>query len=116
MPRITDMIESKFLKKEDVGDGVLVNIVGVEKQNVARPDEKPEMKWVLHTNGNAGTNKPLVLNSTNLKLISKIIGSDNTDDWAGQEIVLYNDPSVSFQGELKGGIRVRAKRSQVQNF
>jgi hypothetical protein len=55
--------------------------------------------------------KPMVLNSTNGQLIAKIVGSDETDEWAGKQIVLYHDPNISFQGRLVGGIRVRAPKS-----
>lgn len=116
MPRINEMMESKFLKKEDVGEGILVTVLGVGKENVARDDQPAEMKWVLHSNHNGVNIKPMVLNTTNLKLIAQICGSDNTDDWAGKDVVLYNDPSVSYQGELKGGIRARAKRVNPQSF
>lgn len=107
MPRIHEMIESKFLKKEDAGEGILVTIRGVEKRDVGTEAE-PEQKWVLLL---AGV-KPLVLNSTNLALIEKSLGSDNSDDWAGQQIVLFNDENVSFGGKLTGGVRVDVNRTK----
>lgn len=107
MPRIHEMIESKFLKKEDAGDGILVTIKGVEKRDVGTEAE-PEQKWVLLLE----ENKPLVLNSTNLALIEKALGSDDTDDWIGQQVVLFNDENVSFGGKLTGGVRVDVNRTK----
>lgn len=107
MPRIHEMIESKFLKKEDAGDGILVTIRGVERRDVGTESE-PEQKWVLLLE----EAKPLVLNSTNLALIEKAIGSDNSDDWVGRKIVLYNDENVSFAGKLTGGVRVDVNRTK----
>ena len=107
MPRIHEMIESKFMKKEDAGDGILVTIAGVEKRDVGTEAE-PEQKWVLLLDGH----KPLVLNSTNLALLEKGLGSDDSDDWIGKAVVLFNDENVSFGGKLTGGIRVDVNRTK----
>ena len=112
MPRVSDMIESKFLKKEDVGGerGMLVTIAGVKQANVAMQGADPEMKWTLTFQE---LDKPMVLNSTNIHMCAKACGSEETDDWAGKKLVLYEDPNVSFGGKLVGGIRVRAPRTQA---
>ncbi len=108
-PKIGEMIESKFLKKEDVGGerGILVTIASCGEVNVAIPGAEPVMKWALSFEE---LDKPMVLNSTNIHSCGKACGSDNTDDWMGKKIVLYEDPNVSFGGKLVGGIRVRAAR------
>lgn len=104
MPKIHEMLESKFLKKEDVGGGVLYTINAVVQKNVAKEGADPEYKWAMCFVEN---DKPLVLNSTNIQLCQAIFGSDDTDDWLNKPIVLYTDPNVSFQGKVIGGIRVR---------
>jgi hypothetical protein len=109
MPKINEMIPKRYLTKDDVGTGVLATIAGVEKQNVAPDGADPEEKWVLHCNE---LNKPMVLNSTNIRALAAICGSEDTDGWAGKKIVLVNDPNVSFAGKMTGGIRVRAPRNQ----
>lgn len=65
------------------------------------------MKWVLHFDEDV---KPMVLNSVNAQLIAQITGNEQTENWVGQQIVLYVDPSVQMQGRLVGGIRVRKPR------
>jgi len=107
MPRVGEMLPSKFLKKEDCEPAILVTIAGVEQQNVGT-DEAPEDKWVLLLE----ETKPMVLNSTNLQLLSKIFNSDDSDDWIGRKVVCYSDPNVSFGGKLIGGIRVRASKAK----
>lgn len=107
MPRIHEMIDSKFLKKEDAGDGILVTIKGVEKRDVGTESE-PEQKWVLMLE----ECKPLVLNATNLALLEKALGSDDSDDWDGKKVVLFNDENVSFGGKLTGGVRVDVNRTK----
>lgn len=107
---ISQLKESKYLTKTDCGTGILVTIHSVTQENVAKEGAEPEHKWVVHF---AETEKPMVLNSTNGQLIAKITGSDETDDWTGHKVVLYEDPSITFGGKLVGGIRVRAPKVRV---
>lgn len=107
MPKISEMRESKFLKKEDVGRGTLGTITRCDQQNVAMEGAGQELKWCLHFRE---LEKPLVLNSTNIQLCAQICGSEDTDYWVGKTLVLYTDPNVSYQGKLIGGIRVRAPK------
>jgi hypothetical protein len=104
MPHINQLKESRFLKKEDCGTGILVTICGCDQQNVAKEGVEPEMKWALHFEE---TEKPMVLNSTNAQIIAVIAKNEDTDNWKGVKVVLYNDPSISFSGKLTGGIRAR---------
>jgi hypothetical protein len=107
---INQLRESKFLKKEDCGRGVLVTIKGLIQEDVAMEGEPSELKWCLQFNETA---KPMSLNSTNAQIIAQITGSEDTDHWPGHRIVLYNDPTISFKGKIIGGIRVRAPKAQA---
>ena len=111
MPKISEMISSKFLKRDDVGDGTICIMAGVSQENVAKEGAEPDLKWCLHF---TNLDKPMVLNSTNMQLIAKFVGSEDTDDWENKKIVLYDDPSVSFGGKLVGGIRVRQHKVIVK--
>jgi len=106
---LSDLKTSKFLKRDDVGDGVLVTIRAVTTENVAKEGVEPDMKVALHFHE---LEKPMVLNSTNGQIIAKITGQeDNIEEtWVGVKIVLYDDPNVTYGGKLVGGIRVRAPR------
>jgi len=108
---INEISESKYLKKEDVGTGKQVQITGLSKENLAREDDTPDYKFVLHFNGPV---KPMVLNKTNAQLIAHVLGSQETDDWIGKTVTLYNDPTISFAGKLTGGIRVMVQQPQTQ--
>jgi len=107
---ISEMKESRFLTKHDVGDGVLLTITTIEQENVAPKDKEEELKYCVSFEE---SEKPMVLNSTNAQLIALIAKSEETDDWKGTKIVLYNDPSISFGGKITGGIRVRAPKGQA---
>lgn len=106
------MIESKFIKKEDVDPPILVTIKALREANVAMDDQPEEKKWTVLFRE---IEKPLVLNSTNIQLITKALGTDETDDWVGKQVVLFNDPNVSFAGKITGGVRVRAPRVVAKN-
>src|SRR3990167_4817051 len=105
------MIDSKFLKKEDLDydNGNLVTITGIDQQNVGLQDGEEDMKWCVHF---AEFKKGMVLNSTNIQLCTKALGTDETDDWIGKKVVIYVDDNVSFGGKLVGGIRIRKVRGR----
>ena len=104
---ISKLMPSKYLKKEDLDQDVLVTVSGVSIENVARDNEPEENKAVLHFKE---YDRGLVCNSTNLQLCAKACGSEDTDDWIGQQVVLYVDDNVSFGGKIVGGLRIRAAR------
>ena len=100
--------QSRFLTRADVGAGVLVTIKEIYQDNTAKEGAPEELKWVMSFHE---LDKPMVLNSTNGQIIAQIVGSEETNDWAGHKVVLYDDPNVSFGGKLVGGIRTRAPRN-----
>ena len=104
MANINQMIESKYLKQSDVDGEMEVTIIKVGQVNVAREDEQPEMKWAVRFEE---LKKPMVLNSTNIQLMAKACGSDESDEWLGKKVVIFADPNVSFAGKLVGGLRVK---------
>jgi len=106
---IAELSNSKFIKKEEVDPAVLVTIQSIKQENVAKDNEKEDIKYTMYF---AELEKPLVLNQTNGILISRICKSDESDDWVGKKIVLFNDPTIMFAGEVKGGIRVREPKNQ----
>lgn len=108
MPRTTDMIESKYLKQADAPDPVIVTVSKIGKINIAKEGDPPEDKWAVRFKE---FSKPMLLNSTNIKLLDKACGSDDTDDWIGKEVILYTDDSVSFGGQVVGGLRIRKQQA-----
>lgn len=108
---ISELRESRFLKKEEVGNGMVVTIADCYQENVAKQGAPEELKWVLSFNE---IDKPMVLNSVNGQLIAQITGSEDSDGWTGAQIELYNDPNIMFGGKLTGGIRVCAPGARPQ--
>ena len=107
---IAELKNSRFLKKEDCGEnGIIATIEGdVTMENMAKDGAPEELRPCLHF---AELEKPLVLNTTNAGAIARIVGSDETSEWHGHQVVLYNDPNVGYAGKITGGIRIRAARN-----
>lgn len=53
-----------------------------------------------------GAKKPLILNKTNCKIISKNLGSEYIEEWAGKSITLYVAKVRAF-GENVDAIRIK---------
>ena len=110
MPNINSMMPSKYLKKDDCPQPTLVTIRNLTHENVAPQGQAEEKKWILHFNE---FENGLVMNSTNLQLAAAALGSEETEDWIGKQVVIYNDPNVSFGGKLTGGLRIRQVRRKA---
>lgn len=96
--------ESKYLKKEDVGEGGLIlTIKGFSREELEADGEKEE-KTIMHFVENV---KPMVLNRTNAQLIPIITGATVARDAKGKKVIVYNDPTVGFGGKITGGLRLR---------
>lgn len=111
MPNINEMIPSNYLKQSDFPDPLIVTVRKVEKKNIAMDGKPADYKWLCKFDE---FEKPMVLNTTNIQLMAKACGSDNTDDWPGKEVIVYVDENVSFGGELVGGLRVRRYQAAPQ--
>lgn len=111
MPRVSEMIPSRFLKKGDIGPGMLVTVKDVEMVTFKEDTPDAESKWVLHFNE---TDKGLSLNKTNIQMLEIVCGSDDTDNWKGKQIVLFWDPTVDYMGKMVGGIRIRVPKTKEE--
>jgi len=110
--KIGDFSNSKYLRKEDIGDDgeeVTVTIKAVKKENVARDDEEPQYKAAIYFRE---LPKPMIANFTNLNRIAAKYGED-TELWTDKQVKIFFDPEVMFGKERKGGLRVRVP-SRVQ--
>lgn len=96
--------KSKYLTKTDVSeDGVILTIKGF-KREVIESDDSEEEKTIMYF---AEDYKPMVLNRTNSQLIPICTGASKARDAVGKQIVVYNDPTISFGGKITGGLRIK---------
>lgn len=104
MPNINAIYPSKYLKGSDVGpEGKVLTIKSVSVENVARPNDPPDVKPVLAFKG---TDKKLAVGKQVAQVIARISGSEDTDNWANTRLRVYFDENVSYGGRVTGGIRV----------
>lgn len=102
MPSIDSVFPSHYLKASDLsGASPTVTIDRLEIEPIGRDRE---MKPVLYFQGKE---KGLVLNKTNASKIAQLLGSKDTDDWAGCKIRLYST-EAEFGGETFEAIRIKA--------
>ncbi len=96
--------ESKYLKKEDVGEqGRNLTIRGFDRAELDS-DSGKQIKAIVLWEEDA---KPLVLNVGNKERLKAICGATTTEAVTGKVINVYNDPMVSFGTKVTGGIRIR---------
>jgi hypothetical protein len=99
MPKLNEVFTGGFLKAEDL-HGKTVKVIISETEIKAFEDGK---KVILKFRGK---DKALVANKTNCALIEEVLGTDEIDDWVGQEITLYTK-KVEYRGDLVPAIRVK---------
>ena len=108
MPQVKDMIQSKFLRKEDFDEDQICTIRNVKLEDVGR-DDNPEQRWVIYFKEHA---KGMVLNVTTIRVLEQSYGGD-TDNWIGRQATVYVDPNVSFGGKVVGGLRLRVQKTKT---
>lgn len=91
---------SKHLKAENLGPNKSVTVVieRVEMEKVG-DDNKPVLYFT-------GKDLGLPLNITNTNALIDILGTDESDDWAGRRIQLYTT-KVDYQGKRVLAIRIQ---------
>ncbi len=95
-----DKYISKAIKADDLKDGPrLITIVNIEEKTFGG-DEKLVMSVEEFE-------QDIPLNKTALLTLTEIFGSDETNDWVGEKVVVFRDPNVMYQGRRVGGIAFR---------
>lgn len=108
MPRVSDMVPSKYLKAADVEESPVLTISHVKEETIGQ-GAQADKKWILFFEEEE---KGLVLNRTNINTIAGLYG-DDTDDWEGKKITLFAT-QVDFQGKQVDAIRVRNKQPKTR--
>ena len=88
----------------DPGEEKIVTIVSVTQEEVTGLEGRTELCLVAHLENE----KPLILNKTNCKAITKLLGTPYIEEWAGHRIALAVQ-SVKAFGEYTDAVRVKPK-------
>lgn len=106
MPKVSEMIVSKFLRKEDFDEDRVLTIRGVKLEDM--PGDQGDQKWVLYFREEP---KGMALNITTIRVLEAAYGGDS-DQWIGNRVMVYVDPNVSFGGKIVGGLRLRTPKNK----
>ena len=86
------------------GQELIVTIKSVANEVVTGTDGKKETCSVMHFVEDV---KPLVLNATNSKTITKLLKTPYIEHWKGRKIQLYVENGIKAFGDIVDAIRVR---------
>lgn len=102
--KVSDAFPSNYIKASDLNSRAVLAVMDRTEFEMIGEDRK----MILYFQGK---DKGLVCNKTNANTIASIYG-DDTDDWAGREIVLF-EAYVDFQGKSVPAVRVRAPKKKA---
>ena len=99
----SDVFPSKWLKAEDLDEDMTVTIKSVTKEAFKDQHGQESMKPCAYFEE---TDKGLIINKTNWKLLEQATGEDDSDSWAGKKVVLTIVDVDAF-GDVVAAIRVK---------
>ena len=85
------------------GEERTLKITEVKRETITGPDGKKEECSVAHL----ANSKPIILNSTNSKRITKALQTPYIEDWAGKFITVYVETGVRAFGDIVDAIRIK---------
>lgn len=107
---IKEAFPSNYLSASDLPDeGVTLTIHNVSMEIVG--DDNKAI--VFFVEDKLTKKKGLLLNRTNAKTITGLLGSGETDDWFGQKITIF-PTQTEFKGETVPCIRVKLRTAQTK--
>lgn len=113
MPHWRNMMSSDKLHAADLMGKEHTVVIESVKQG-EYPDMEDSKKKILKPDLYfKGKKKPLGLNSTNARTITRLLGSPNTEQWIGKAITLYPTTTRAF-GEEHECIRIRNRLPNSQ--
>ena len=99
------MVNMDYLGTYSLEDGqdMTLTLDFVRQEVVTGNSGRKEQCMVAHFKENV---KPMILNRTNAKTITKVTGSPFIEDWNGKRITLYAD-TTRFGGDIVECLRIR---------
>ena len=97
------MTNTNYFGSWDLPEGkdMIVRIIEIRQEMIQNAQGREE-KAVAVIEGQ----KPLILNTTNMKSIAKALGTPYVEEWAGRKVQLYTEKVAAF-GEITEAVRVR---------
>lgn len=99
---------SKYLGAYMIEEDTKIKLLKVSVQKVTGENGREDEAIVAEVENN----KPFIINKTNAKQITKIIGSPYLEDWAGQTITIY-PTTTKLKGEVVECLRVKEPKPEL---
>jgi len=105
MPKVHQMFPSKYVKGEELDGKTFTLTIKLIRQEKMRfnPQSPEAIGWVIYVKE---TERGIVMGKPLATQLTQILGSDDTDDWIGKQVVFYSEP-VMVGGQSRMGIRAR---------
>ena len=99
-----------YIGSHDLQPGQELKIVieSISKEQVHTPEGKVEECVVAKIKG---AKKPMILNKTNMKIISKVLETNFIEEWSGKAVIIYVAKVKAF-GEMVEALRVKNQKVQ----
>lgn len=95
---------SNYVKAKDVKEPITLTVTAVEAETFKDDNGAERESLVLYAKE---IEQGVVMSKSALSQVVEIFGSEETEEWTGKKIVLFNDPNVTFKGKRVGGLRFR---------
>lgn len=97
-----DYLGAYSLDKNGKYEDLVVTIDSVKNEEIVGADGKKEVCIVARMKGQ----KPMILNATNCKTLTKLFKSPHIEDWCGKQITLFVSQVKAF-GDFHDALRIR---------
>jgi hypothetical protein len=102
------LTDPRFIGSHDLqpGQEVKITFKSNNKEMIDGADGKKEECIVAVLEG---TKKPMILNKTNCKIISKVLDTPYVEKWSGKSVIIYAAKVRAF-GEMVEALRVKNQK------
>jgi hypothetical protein len=90
------------------GQEVKITFKTISKEMIDGADGKKEECIIAKLEG---AKKPMILNKTNCKIISRVLDTPYVEEWSGKSVIIYSAKVKAF-GEMVLALRVKNEKVQ----
>jgi hypothetical protein len=102
MAKLSELMPGRFFKAEDVKTPRTVTISSIDRGNIAKEDEKADVKTVMYFEEDE---RGCVLNRERAADLEEVLGTDDTDEMIGKKITLTVG-STLFKGKKTPCVKI----------
>lgn len=105
------LVNNNYIGSHDLqpNQELVITIESVAVEKVKNTDGKDEDCVVARIKG---AKKPMILNKTNMKIITKVLETPYIEQWSGKSVILYVAKNIRAFGETIDALRVKNQKVQ----